>query len=470
MPLDTSFLRDTVNHGKPGAVDLVSDGKPRYTDSGLPIPRLMELTQNLWERYGFTDNPYDTKALSLSKAAPLSVQEAYIARADSSATADLLTNFLRNPGGGRIVVEGEPGVGKTTFVNFHRQRWETTAKHKLISPAGEISVREGWNERDFLLNLLASLSARLRLDLGDKEFEKNKLLSEITAIVGVRAEDGGGLSGNLTLFGFGGGLGHTRSKSVRVGEVTNDHLREYLRGLMALVKKRGFAGVIFHFDNLELLGRRDVGVLKTFFEAVRDALQEPCAYFIFVANTGMFQQVIVPLPRVRSIFFDTPVHLAPLSASEVKAVIDRRYHLLAVPEKQWIKPVDDQVVESLYQIFAGRIRYVMNAITSLISHLPDSYAQPLNLEQATTMFQAIVRSEVKSLLHGTEEAVFLQAAAIGRFTNSELGSRSQKSKQQIQKYLSIWLSLNLVSQREKIGRNQFYEVDPRFAVLREQTK
>ena len=55
----------------------------------------MELTQNLWERYGFTDNPYDTKALSLSKAAPLSVQEAYIPRADSAATADLLTNFLR---------------------------------------------------------------------------------------------------------------------------------------------------------------------------------------------------------------------------------------------------------------------------------------------------------------------------------------------------------------------------------------
>ena len=119
----------------------------------------MELTQNLWERYGFTDNPYDTKALSLSEAASLSVQAAYIPRAEGATTADLLTNFLRNPGGGRIVVEGDPGVGKTTFVNYHRQRWETAARHKLISPAGEISVREGWTERDLLLNLLASLSA-----------------------------------------------------------------------------------------------------------------------------------------------------------------------------------------------------------------------------------------------------------------------------------------------------------------------
>ena len=64
--------------------------------------------------------------------------------------------------------------------------------------------------------------ADYRLDLGEKEFEKNKLLSEITAIVGVRSEDGSGLSGSLTLFGFGGGLGRARNKSVKVGEITND--------------------------------------------------------------------------------------------------------------------------------------------------------------------------------------------------------------------------------------------------------
>ena len=46
----------------------------------------MELTQNLWERYGFTDNPYDTKALSLSKSASLSVQAAYIPRAEGATT------------------------------------------------------------------------------------------------------------------------------------------------------------------------------------------------------------------------------------------------------------------------------------------------------------------------------------------------------------------------------------------------
>lgn len=430
----------------------------------------MELTQNLWERYGFTGNPYDTKALSLNKAAPLSVQEAYIPRAEAASSANLLTNFLRNPGGGRIVVEGDPGVGKTTFVNYHRQRWGKAAKHKLVSPALELEMQANWRERDLLVNLLASLSSRLRLEMNETAFRKEKLLREITALVGVQIEDSGGFTMTLNILGTGGGLGRSKASAVKVGEITNDLLRQFLRRLIAFVKQQGFAGVIYHLDNFDKLGVREPDQLKAFFESARDVLQEPGVYFIFVGNTGMFQQVIVPLPRVRSIFFDTPVHLEPLSLVEVKAVMERRYQLLVVPGKQWIKPVADEVVESLYLTFSGKIRYVMNAITSLISHLPDSYAQSLTLAEARTMLQSIAHSEVRRLLQGAEEAVFIQAAVVGRFTNSELGTRVGKSKQLIQKYLKHWLHLNLVSQAEKSGRNQFYEVDPRFAVLREQTR
>jgi predicted HTH transcriptional regulator len=55
----------------------------------------------------------------------------------------------------------------------------------------------------------------------------------------------------------------------------------------------------------------------------------------------------------------------------------------------------------------------------------------------------------------------------GRFTNSSVAESMGKSKQQIQKYLRNWVDLSLASQAEKEGRNQFYEVDPRFLVLNE---
>lgn len=426
----------------------------------------MELTQNLWERYGFTGNPYDTKALSLSKAAPLSVQDAYIPRAESGTTADLITNFLRNPGGGRIVVEGDQGVGKTTFVNYHRQRWETAAKHRLLSPALELEMQANWNEKDLLINLLASLSSRIRLEMNGKAFMKEDLLREITALVGVQIEETGGFNATLSILGTGAGAGRTKGKAIKVGEVTNDLLRQYFRRLVEYVMNNGYSGVIFHLDNFDKLGVREPGKLKAFFESVRDVLQEPGVYFVFVGTTGLFQKVIVSLPRVRSIFFDTPIHLEPLSITEVKMVMGRRYRLLVAPGKEWITPVTDEVVENLYMIFEGRIRYIMNSITSMISHLPDSYAQPIAMNQAISMLQGIAHSEISRVLKGAEQEVFLEAAKLSCFTNSELGSQVSRSKQLIQKYLKNWLGLNLVSRSEKTGRKQFYRVEPRFAVLR----
>lgn len=427
----------------------------------------MELTQNLWERYGFTDNPFDTKALSINKAAPLSVQDAYVERGSSSNASRLLMNFLRNPGGGRIVVEGEPGVGKTTFVNFHRQLWENAPDHRLLSPLTEISVREGWGERDFLLSLLSSLSARLRLEMGEKAFEKDRVLKKITAITGVHVEKGHGFSGSISIIGTGGGFGRTSNTAVKVGEVTNDQLRELFTAMIEMIKTRGFAGVVFHLDNLELLTRRGAQPLRDFFEDVRDVMQEPGAYFIFVGHEGMFQQVIIPLPRVRSIFFDTPVHLEPLPHDAVREVMEKRYTLLSVPGTQWIAPVEYDVVLYLYEIFEGKIRYVMNAITSLISHLPDSFARPLAIADAKAGLHEIVSGELQRILHGMELEMFREAVRQGRFTNSSIAESMGKSKQQIQKYLRNWLELSLAAQAEKEGRNQFYEVDPRFLVLNE---
>lgn len=427
----------------------------------------MELTQNLWERYGFTGNPFDTRALSLSSQAPLSVEHAYVKRSGDADADNLITNFLRNPGGGRILIEGKAGVGKTTFVNYHRYRWEKTAKQKLISPANEISVEMDWTGRVLLLALLAALSGRLWLDLGEKAFKKVKVLREVAAVTSVHVENSGGFNLGGSLFGFGGSAGHSSSASVTVGDISEQKLREYLRGLVSTVKERGFSGVIFHLNNMELLGRGSPEKLNEFLDNARDSLQQPDVYFVLVGYPGMFQQVIVPLPRVRSIFFDTPIHLHPLQAEQVLAVINRRYELLAVSRKAWIRPVEDEVVHYLCDLFDGRIRYVMNAVTNLISHVPDSYSKPLALREAMDSLRSIMSSELHRTIQGAEERAFHAAACLSRFSNSDLVGLLGKSKQLVQKYLKHWLDLGLVFRTEKEGRKQFYEVDPRYVLLRE---
>ena len=95
----------------------------------------MELTQNVWERYGFRGNPFDTGALSASAAALLPIAQAIVGREMDSPESRMLLGVVRSAGGGRVVVEGEVGVGKTTFVNYHRYLWESEAADKLLTPA-----------------------------------------------------------------------------------------------------------------------------------------------------------------------------------------------------------------------------------------------------------------------------------------------------------------------------------------------
>ncbi len=427
------------------------------------------LTQNLWERYGFRDNPYDTRALSLSPGSLLSVAQAFVGRAMDSTESTLMTNFLRSAGGGRVVVEGDVGVGKTTFVNYHRYLWQTEAKTRLLTPATEISVQGDWGPRELLLNVLTLLAGRLSLSMKPKEAEGDRLLTEVRALTGVLVREWASVSAGASVLGSGGSLGRTKSLAIQRGEVSTAGLREYLDRLLERVRKLGFSGVILHFNNLELLARRSPKDIALFFDEVRDLLQIEHVYFVFVGYTGMFQEIIVPQERVRSIFFGRSIHLPPLSRVEVHQAIARRYEILAAEPKRWIPPVDDLVVDYLYEVFQGRIRFIMDAITSLVTYLPEGMVGTLATDAAQSLFEQITWERVKSVLTDAELVVLRAAVRETRFTNSSLVKATGKGKQNIAKYMNRFLDLHLIHPAERRGRNVYYEISPDLALLRLRT-
>ena len=109
------------------------------------------LSQNVWKVYGLRDNPFSTKALSTSNGL-LPIAKAFVGRSLESLESERFINILRNPGGACLVVEGEIGVGKTTFVNYHRYLWEHEAEDKLLSPLVEIGISPQWTLKDFLFD------------------------------------------------------------------------------------------------------------------------------------------------------------------------------------------------------------------------------------------------------------------------------------------------------------------------------
>ncbi len=163
------------------------------------------------------------------------------------AETQFITNILRNPGGARFVIEGDIGVGKTSFVNYRRALWEQSAGDKLFTPEEEISVSTGWNVKDFLLNILAVLIEKL-----SKKFDltsSDRILEEIALLSKVHRESNHQYGASL--FGFGASLG--RDTTLHVPFVPETQLIRYFRYLVAKIRSFGYSGVFIHLDNLELL-------------------------------------------------------------------------------------------------------------------------------------------------------------------------------------------------------------------------
>ena len=133
---------------------------------------------------------------------------------------------------------------------------------------------------------------------------------------------------------------------------------------------------------------------------------------------------------------------------------------------KWIPPVDDKLIDHLYDIFDGRIRFIMDAVTTLVTRLPEGVTATLSAPAARDLLQQLAQERVRSLLTDVEQQVLLEAAEQGKFTNSSLAQATGKSKQNVAKYLRRLIDLNFVRLAEKRGRSVYYETSAELALLR----
>ncbi len=423
-------------------------------------------TQNIWLRYGFVDNPFDTRALSHTSNFPIG--KAYVKRKNYNEIGGLFDYFLRIPNGGRIIVEGDSGVGKTTFVNFHKASWRgMQTREKLFSPETEISVNEDWNIENFIFNALGSLVGQIRLDIGERKFNKHKFLKEILSFSGVLFQTIPGISTNIgipTLFSVGGSV--SKTTSVTIGKNIESQLQQYLNKTIEFIMGLGYRGVILHFNNMELLQHKNTSELKGLFEGIRDVLQTANIYFVFIGGKGLYNKIIMPNTRVRSIFYDEPIVIPALDLENLKEIIDRRYKLSS-KRSDFVKPVSDGVLEYLHTCFGGRIRDIMNTITNLISRIPEGVIKTITLDEVKPKLLAIEEQKLRRQDFSETEIEFLKVLLeLDKFSNSELASKLGKSKQYINKYLSEFRKNEVIVKFEKMGRNIIYTIHPRFTLLK----
>lgn len=401
---------------------------------------MIELQQNIWERYGFQGNPFSPKALTASSKSILPIAKAFVGRDITSSESLHLTNVLRNPGGGRLVIEGDIGVGKTSFTNYHRFLWMNEAKDKLMTSVSEISVAGCWETKDFLFAILTNLINRIILLKGEKFVLNHKLFRELFLLNKVFFDSTYQLDVNI--FGTGGGF--SKDVYIHTPNITETQLVIYFESLVEEILKLGYKGIFLHFDNLELISQRDTKQVQRIFEEIRDVLLIDNVYYIFVAKKGFFSKVISPLERVRSIFYGWPVLIEPLRQSQVIEAVNRRYELLAISKKHFIKPVEDDCIKHLYDLYEGKIRFVMDSLNNLLSHYPLITTSTLSYKELSPLLYRITKERLELRLTPKEIKILTAASCFKVFTNQNLAEETGVKKQNMSKYIKKFLNLNYI--------------------------
>lgn len=423
----------------------------------------MELIQNIWTRFGFRGNPFDTSALAAANESLLPIAQAIVGREMESPESRALLGVLRSPGGGRVVVEGDIGVGKTTFVNYHRYLWEVEAKDKLLTPATELTVDSGVKVGGFVSDIIGAVLGKLVLVQGEKYAHGRPLLHELFLLNRVFTHRS--LEVQATVFGFGGGVG--RAAQASVPEPSDVQWLSYLRELVAEVKRLGYKGIFLHFDNLELASLRNPEESRQMFERLRDTLQMPDIYFVFVAQAGFFNEIISPLERVRSVFCGFPVHVPPLSKEQVLQVIQKRYELLAVNRERFIRPVDDALLGYLYDLYDGKLRFILDAVTSIVTNFPHATAETLDEAAAKTLLAELVMDRLRHELTTREWDVLREAVRLGTFTNADVAKALKQHRQNVSKYFNALLAKRFIYPQRREGRQIFYRASEDVRIIRD---
>jgi hypothetical protein len=345
----------------------------------MPLP-------NLWRLYGLRGSPFFQDTLgATSERFPLSL---FVGREREQ---QRLLSVIGGSESSRQAIAGPPGIGKTTFVQavkgaaFEAGYWTADAIVPLFAD----------DDVDALIGRI--LSAVHTAVLTARPKASGPALTAAAQLV--RAQRLGGGGGNVSVLGFGAGASRSVSATTPPAAMQLDGPR-VLRDLLAFARRAGAPGVVVHVNNLENLGERDARAAAQRLRSVRDVvLLLEGLHLILVGAGDAVHTVVNRFAQVRSIF-SAPLLLGALTLPEVRTLLDRRYHHLAIaPRKRAHPPIADETLERLYPLFRGDLRAFLkvleDGVATLLGVSASTPPSPIRLTELQGVIRSVTERQVR---------------------------------------------------------------------------
>ncbi len=412
-----------------------------------------------WQQFGLKKNPYDT--LPLIEGGDLSIEKAFVGR-------DFEKNFLDSlfSSYDRICLSicGDVGVGKTSLANFHKFIWKYTKNKPLFSFRREIEANiDLLNKKSFLIEIIGSILREIRLL--DPDLLKNKLLEKLSKIVDISQTIT--ISGGGSAFGFGLDFGKETVTHAPV-QLSATLLEEYFIGLVNFIKDNKiknfkYAGLIVHVNNFDIVLSNEKGhkLVLGFFDEIRDILQAKDVYFLFLGPKNFFKNIISANQRVKSIFYQTPLQINALNKTEIAMAFEERMHLLKSDGvMEYIKPIDNEVIFKLYDLYNGDIRSIMAGIIDILGQYSEKLTEPLSVNEAMLLLGKERWEKIENVMKLTMEQkqILKYLAGAEKFiSQKEVAEMFNKAQSNISGYYFKPLrDCNIIEEKEKVNKTAYY--------------
>lgn len=422
-----------------------------------------------WQQFGLRSNPYDT--LPLVEGGELSIERAFIGRTDE---LHMLKNILLSDSRACLTILGNVGVGKTSFTNFGKY----ILKHRemsrpLFSFRREIEAsRYLLNKYNFLIEVIGSVLREIRL-LDPTLISSQNLLKKLERVVDITQTLGISGSVQMGVASAGFSEGDINLPSSLPLSMLEGYFSDLVHLIMThKIADKQYCGLIVHVNNFDtLLSDVEAGKdVVRFFQEVRDLLQTPNVYFLFLGPQRLFKEYILSSKRIKGIFHLSPIVLAPLSKTEVIDAINERMELLRSPGVvNYIAPFSNDTIYALYDLYEGDVRSVMNGLKTILAQISETVVEPLGPNEALLLLGKERWDQLEKLNLTKEQIEILQliSASPEAITQKELILLTNKAPSNISGYyLSPLLERGIIELKSKQGKIKYYGLTQEYAPVK----
>jgi hypothetical protein len=412
-------------------------------------------SEDVWKHFGFTGNPLDPRPLRISDHD----RQLLVGRDPELHQFMALSSNLQ----GVIIVEGNIGVGKTSFVNSIQHDLD----RKGFLPSHQtIEVGETTEPADLILSSLSNLVYSLEQAHGQNACARDNALKQGKQLVATTMQ--GGWGGQFSILGTGGGLQRQQTATVPAAPVLTTLTLQLDAWMNAACQKYSHKSGIVVIDNFDRLSDQE---LLELLNRSRDVvLLRPNMLWVLIGKIGTFTTLETYARRVSEIMTGQPIVLKPLPLPEVHKAIEVRVEKFAASSKAEL-PVEKKFVDMLYSLSGGEIRFIFKRLTDIVYEVTKNLPSTENIatELATKILRELAERRLEALPLTAGDRNILHKMTESSFRIRDYAKFKLKSQQVLSKRVRRLLKMELLQSERISAKNVVYRTVPDVNIAYSQT-